>query len=138
MRHFFKVPTIYDYENEFIISPSFLVACQQAFIAYKHPPPPPGNPPPTLSRQTPPTPNYTAMLYNKLQKLSEGDLLSMCQEPIVNYSVNSELKKLQFYGAGPKAAIPTISTDPDGKSCMRPVQQKILAYKLSLFSNPLI
>lgn len=45
----------------------------------------------------------------------EGDCLSLRQEPIVNYSVNSELKKLQFYGAGPKAAIPTITTEPGGE-----------------------
>ena len=55
------------------------------------------------------------MLYEKLQKAFDGDMLSLCQEPIVNYSVNSELKKLQFYGAGPKAAIPTITTEPEGK-----------------------
>ncbi|XP_041348681.1 lysine-specific demethylase 5A-like isoform X2 [Gigantopelta aegis] len=38
------------------------------------------------------------------------------EEPLVDYSVNSELKKLQFYGAGPKAAVPPIKEEkPDIK-----------------------
>ena len=28
------------------------------------------------------------------------------QTPDIDYSANSELKKLQFFGAGPKAAVP--------------------------------
>ncbi|ESO91413.1 hypothetical protein LOTGIDRAFT_205701 [Lottia gigantea] len=28
-------------------------------------------------------------------------------DPVIDYSANSELKKLQFFGAGPKAAVPT-------------------------------
>ena len=54
------------------------------------------------------------MLYDELQEIEKA-LLSLRQEPIVDYSVNSELKKLAFYGPGPKAAIPTITTEPGGK-----------------------
>ena len=57
----------------------------------------------------------------------EGDCLSLRQEPIVNYSVNSELKKLQFYGAGPKAAIPTITTEPGGKYNRTSVARTLMA-----------
>ncbi|XP_046372172.2 lysine-specific demethylase 5A-like isoform X4 [Haliotis rufescens] len=32
---------------------------------------------------------------------------AMKEEPVIDYSANSELKKLQFYGAGPKAAVPS-------------------------------
>ncbi|XP_067685038.1 lysine-specific demethylase 5A-like isoform X3 [Haliotis asinina] len=32
---------------------------------------------------------------------------TMKEEPVIDYSANSELKKLQFYGAGPKAAVPS-------------------------------
>ena len=54
------------------------------------------------------------VLYDELQEI-ESALMSLRQEPIVDYSVNSELKKLAFYGPGPKAAIPTITTEPGGK-----------------------
>ncbi|KAK6176380.1 hypothetical protein SNE40_014678 [Patella caerulea] len=33
------------------------------------------------------------------------------EEPVINYSANSELKKLQFFGAGPKAAVPSGPSD---------------------------
>ncbi|XP_059161364.1 lysine-specific demethylase 5A-like isoform X2 [Physella acuta] len=37
------------------------------------------------------------------------------KDPDIDYSKNSELKKLQFYGAGPKAAVPGSKDDPDFK-----------------------
>ena len=33
------------------------------------------------------------------------------QQPPVDYESNKELKKLQFYGAGPKAALPDLSAE---------------------------
>ena len=33
------------------------------------------------------------------------------QQPPVDYESNKELKKLQFYGAGPKAALPDLSNE---------------------------
>ncbi|KAK3776769.1 hypothetical protein RRG08_058519 [Elysia crispata] len=35
------------------------------------------------------------------------------ENPDIDYSSNSELKKLQFFGAGPKAAVPGSKDDPD-------------------------
>ncbi|BFZ10485.1 hypothetical protein BsWGS_13524 [Bradybaena similaris] len=37
------------------------------------------------------------------------------KESDIDYSKNSELRKLQFYGAGPKAAVPGSKDDPDVK-----------------------
>ncbi|XP_013066570.2 lysine-specific demethylase 5A-like isoform X1 [Biomphalaria glabrata] len=37
------------------------------------------------------------------------------KDPDIDYSKNSELKKLQFFGAGPKAAVPGSKDDPDVK-----------------------
>ena len=33
------------------------------------------------------------------------------QQPPVDYESNKELKKLQFYGAGPKAALPDLTNE---------------------------
>ncbi|GFN77384.1 lysine-specific demethylase 5a [Plakobranchus ocellatus] len=35
------------------------------------------------------------------------------KDPDIDYNTNSELKKLQFFGAGPKAAVPGSKDDPD-------------------------
>ena len=34
-------------------------------------------------------------------------LMFVLQEPDIDYSANNELRKLQFYGAGPKMAVPS-------------------------------
>lgn len=44
--------------------------------------------------------------------LKVGSLICF-QDPTIDYSANSELKKLQFFGAGPKAAVPP---NPKGQS----------------------
>lgn len=38
--------------------------------------------------------------------MSMFTFIYLFQEVDIDYNVNSELKKLQFYGAGPKAAVP--------------------------------
>ena len=42
------------------------------------------------------------MFYEMMFKIN----ILLFQELDIDYNVNSELKKLQFYGAGPKAAVP--------------------------------
>jgi len=36
----------------------------------------------------------------------------------IDYSLNSELKKLQFFGAGPKTALPDTLVDDTGQSAL--------------------
>lgn len=36
------------------------------------------------------------------------EFAGLFQEPVIDYSANSELRKLQFFGAGPKAAVPSV------------------------------
>ncbi len=51
-------------------------------------------------------------------------VLFYLKEPSIDYSKNNELRKLQFFGAGPKAAIPDAST-LEGRVWLVPV---ILSY----------
>ncbi|GFR98729.1 lysine-specific demethylase 5A [Elysia marginata] len=47
------------------------------------------------------------------------------ENPDIDYSSNSELKKLQFFGAGPKAAVPGSKDDPDSEEKVDNRQTKI-------------
>lgn len=41
--------------------------------------------------------------------------ISYFQEPVIDYTKNPELRKLQFHGAGPKAAIPKLEDEEGGE-----------------------
>ena len=48
-------------------------------------------------------------------------VLILLQEPLVDYVKNPELRKLQFHGAGPKAAIPKVEeADEEGTEPSEP------------------
>ncbi|XP_052282476.1 lysine-specific demethylase 5A-like isoform X2 [Dreissena polymorpha] len=51
--------------------------------------------------------------YKRIPKMERKEAFSK-QEAPVDYNKNPELKKLQFHGAGPKAAIPKVEGDAEG------------------------
>ncbi|XP_052780089.1 lysine-specific demethylase 5A-like isoform X2 [Mya arenaria] len=51
--------------------------------------------------------------YKRVPKMERMEKKETKQEPVVDYTKNPELKKLQFHGAGPKAAIPKVEDEED-------------------------
>nr|KAG5711307.1 hypothetical protein BaRGS_006004 [Batillaria attramentaria] len=56
---------------------------------------------------------YTSM--TKAEKQRKSKRLYDKEDPLIDYSANSELRKLQFFGAGPKAAVPSTNPAEDEK-----------------------